>query len=198
MLNRSKSDTPCKAVRALQRLPLIGRFVSDERGIAAVEFALVAPVMVAAYLGSVDLTQGVMVDRKVSVMTSAIGDLVAQSEEITTPEINNIFNIANALMAPYDKSTIKLRVSSLEITKKKQGQKREAKVIWSDGKNQSAYAKDTEILVPESIAANATSVIFTEGSYTFTPLFGQIITEKLVLKDSYYHVPRISDSVARK
>ncbi|MCB1478587.1 MAG: TadE/TadG family type IV pilus assembly protein [Tepidamorphaceae bacterium] len=182
----------------MRKLPIIGRFIDEQRGVAAVEFALVAPIMVTAYLGSVDLTQAVMVDRKVSVMTSSIGDLVAQSEEITTPEINNIFDIASALMSPYDPSSIKLRVSSLEITDAKDGDKRKAKVQWSDGKNQSAYAKDTILPVPESIAVNATTVIFTEASYTFTPLFGQIVTSSINFEESYYHVPRASDAVERK
>lgn len=202
MLNRNTRSTQAARqasgpVRLLQRLPLVGRFLTQERGVAAVEFALVAPLMVTAYLGSVDLTQGVMVDRKVSIMASSVGDLVAQAEELSTSEINNIFDIAGALMAPYDQSSIELRVSSLEVTSQKQGDKRKAKVQWSDGKNTTAYPKNTEILVPESIAANTATVIFTEARYSFTPLFGQIVTSDIVMEDSYYHVPRVSDSVDR-
>lgn len=196
--SRSASAPQTACARMLRKLPLVGRFIDEQRGVAAVEFALIAPLMVTAYLGSVDLTQAVMADRKVSVMASSIGDLVAQTEEITTSEINNIFDIANALMSPYDTSSIKLRVSSLEITNEKQGEKRKAKVLWSDGKSKPAYAKDTILLVPESIAANASTVIFTEANYTFTPLFGQIITSAIDFEDSYYHVPRSSDSVERK
>lgn len=90
-----------------------------------------------------------------------------------------------------------MRVSSLEVTSQKQGDKRKAKVQWSDGKNTTAYPKNTEILVPESIAANTATVIFTEARYSFTPLFGQIVTSDIVMEDSYYHVPRVSDSVDR-
>lgn len=182
----------------LRRLPLVGRFVHENKGVAAVEFALIAPIMVSAYLGSVDLTQGVMVDRKVSVMTSAIGDLVAQTGEINDAEMADIFDIAGALMSPYDAAPVKLRVTSLRITDKKKNGKRKAKVEWSDGKNQTAYAKNTLILVPESIAANATSVIYTESSYVFKPLFGQIITSSITMEDTYFHVPRVADTVERK
>lgn len=182
----------------LSRLPIVSRFAGEERGIAAVEFALIVPIMVSAYLGSVDLTQAVMVDRKVSVMTSAIGDLVAQTDQIDDTEMANILAISAALMSPYDASTIKLRVTSLEITDEKNSGKRKAKVQWSDGKNQTAYPKNTEILIPESIAVNATSVIFTEASYVFKPLFGQIITSSITLEDAYYHVPRVADQVERK
>ena len=195
--NRPGSSPQSGIVRMMKKLPLVGRFIDEQRGVAAVEFALVAPMMVTVYLGSVDITQAVMVDRKVSVMASSIGDLVAQSEEITTPEINNIFDIAYALMSPYDTASIKIRVSSLQITSTKNGDKRKAKVQWSDGKNQSPYAKDTEVMVPESIAANASTVIFTEATYTFTPLFGQIITSAINFEESYYHVPRQSDAVER-
>ncbi len=189
---RSKLRVPS---RFLARLPLANRFVREDGGLAAVEFALIVPIMVTAYLGSVDLTQAIMVDRKVSIVTSSIGDLVAQSEKMNSGDINNIFDIARALMSPYDTSTVAMRVTSLEITANQQGEERRAKVIWSEGQNKSPHPVNMEILVPESIAKNATSVILTEGSYTFTPLFGQIFTSSLTLEDEYYHIPRKSDEV---
>jgi Flp pilus assembly protein TadG len=44
----------------------ISRFARDRRGVSAVEFAFVAPVMIGLYLGCVEVSDGVAVDRKVS------------------------------------------------------------------------------------------------------------------------------------
>ena len=181
--------------RLAARLPLANRFVREDGGLAAVEFALIVPIMVSAYLGSVDLTQAIIVDRKVSVVTSSIGDLVAQTDVIDSGEMDNILDIAAALMAPYDPGPIAMRVTSLEITATQQGDERKAKVLWSDGRHMAPHPVNAEILVPENIAKNATTVIYTEGSYTFTPLFGQIITSTLTMEDEYFHIPRKSASV---
>ena len=45
---------------------MAARFARDQRGVSAVEFALVAPLMITLYLGCVEISQGVGVDRKVT------------------------------------------------------------------------------------------------------------------------------------
>ncbi|MAC38359.1 MAG: pilus assembly protein TadE, partial [Oceanicaulis sp.] len=54
------------------------RFWRDCRGLSAVEFALIAPVMILLYLGAVDLSLVLSIDRKVTSAASALADLVAQ------------------------------------------------------------------------------------------------------------------------
>ena len=62
----------------LRRLNCLARFRSDRRGVAAVEFALVAPVLIAAYLGMAELTLGLMTARQTSHLAATVGDLAAQ------------------------------------------------------------------------------------------------------------------------
>ena len=44
----------------------LARLCRDRRGVSAVEFAMVAPLMIALYLGCVEISDGVAVDRKVT------------------------------------------------------------------------------------------------------------------------------------
>ena len=60
------------------------RFRKDRRGVAAVEFALIAPAMVLLYCGLVELCQAVIAERKANHVASAIGDLVTQAETVST------------------------------------------------------------------------------------------------------------------
>ena len=62
---------------ALRRLAR--KLARGQRGVAAVEFAFVLPVMLTAYFGIVEIGQGVMTDRKVTQLTRALGDLASQS-----------------------------------------------------------------------------------------------------------------------
>src|SRR5262249_34725949 len=54
------------------------RFARDKRGISAVEFAMLLPLMVTLYLGGVEVSQAVAIDRKVTLIARTVADLVAQ------------------------------------------------------------------------------------------------------------------------
>ena len=81
---------------------LAGRFWRAENGVALIEFAFTLPVMVILYLGSIVVTQGMMTDRKVTLLTRALGDIVAQDTTVTATERDEIFNAARVVMTPYD------------------------------------------------------------------------------------------------
>ena len=60
---RALSDECMLMTRALFTLSRLAR---DRRGVSAVEFALVAPLMIGLYLGCVEISDGVAADRKVT------------------------------------------------------------------------------------------------------------------------------------
>ena len=59
----------------------IRRFGRDRRGVSAVEFAFIAPVMIGLYLGCVEISDGVGADRKVSLTAAALANLTAQATD---------------------------------------------------------------------------------------------------------------------
>lgn len=92
---------------------LIRRLAGDESGVSAVEFALIAPVMLLFYAGMVDLCQGYMALKRTSHAASAVADLVSQSRTITKADINSIFEVGPAIMAPFASTSMEQRISSV-------------------------------------------------------------------------------------
>ena len=85
----------------------------DRRGVAAVEFALLLPVMALLYFGAVELTQGLMTQQRVAHAASAIGDLATQSSSVTSAGLSDFFTAGQAIMYPYATTTLGMRLSSL-------------------------------------------------------------------------------------
>lgn len=54
------------------------RFRRDQRGIAAVEFALLLPLMLMIYMGLVELSRGMRAAQKMDIVAHALSDLTAQ------------------------------------------------------------------------------------------------------------------------
>ncbi len=72
--------------------------LSDRRGLAAVEFALIAPVMMIMFYGVVELSSAIDCNSRVARVSSTVADLVAQSPAVSTADTTNIFNAANAII----------------------------------------------------------------------------------------------------
>jgi Flp pilus assembly protein TadG len=80
---------------------LISRYRADSSGVAAIEFAFVVPVMFVMFVGAVELSQAVTVDRRVTQSASSVADLVARKEtKITPAEIADIMRIGGYVVAP--------------------------------------------------------------------------------------------------
>ena len=108
------------------RRGLLARFGRDQRGLAAIEFAMIFPIMVLLFLGSVEFSQGLTVDRRVTQVASSTADLVAQFEELTPEQVDDIIDIGTLLLGGFD--PVPLRVTIVSVSTDADGN---ATVDWS-------------------------------------------------------------------
>jgi Flp pilus assembly protein TadG len=172
-------------IRQVFGLHALDRFAGDRRGVSAVEFALLAPLMISLYLGSIEVTDGVIADRKVTLTAAALANLSAQVATISTADMTNILDASSAIIAPYDKSKLKITVSCVNIDANKN-----ATVKWSVTRN--GAVRNGAIAIPPALAVANSQLIFGEASYDYTPIVGYTITGTLTLSDQMYMSPRIS------
>jgi Flp pilus assembly protein TadG len=159
----------------------------DERGVSAVEFALLAPVMIGLYLGCAEISDGVGADRKVSLTSAALANLTAQVSTISTSDMTNILDASSAIIAPYSASKLKMTVSCLKIDANKN-----VTVKWSETRNgtkRTSFAFDSS---NSALAVANSQLILAEVSYDYTPTVGYTITGMLTLSDKMYMSPRIT------
>src|SRR5580704_3057161 len=79
--------------------------IGDCRGIAATEFAVIVPLMLVMFFGTVEFSSGVAVDRKVTLMARTLSDLTSQSTSVMDADIANFFLASNWIMWPYSTTT---------------------------------------------------------------------------------------------
>lgn len=167
-----------------------GRFARDRRGVSAVEFALVAPLLITLYLGCVEISDGVSADRKVSLTAAALANLSAQVTTISSGDMTNILDASSAIIAPYSVNNLAIVISCLSIDASKN-----AKVKWSATRNGTArsvgstYTFDASAMALD--VANS-QLLLAEVTYAYTPIVGYTITGTLNLTDHMFMSPRIS------
>jgi Flp pilus assembly protein TadG len=174
------------AVRARR---LLRRFNDDKRGVSAVEFAMLLPLMVTLYIGGVEVSQAIAVDRKVTLVSRTVGDLVAQSTSVNSNDMTNILNAAASVVQPFSSSLIKVTVSRVDVDANSV-----ARVIWSKTKN--GTVQSGTVTLPTALNTANTSVIWAQSQYTYTPAIGYVVTGPITLRDQIYMRPRLSDTVA--
>jgi len=66
-------------------------FAKSCSGIAALEFAFIAPVMIVLFFGVVEGSNALSVSRRVSLAANTLADLVSQEAQITVAQANDLF-----------------------------------------------------------------------------------------------------------
>lgn len=198
------------------------RFVKRTEGIAAVEFAFLVPIMLCMFIGTVELSQAITIDRRVSQVASSTADLVARQRTLTPSTLNGYMQIITQLMAPYTATPLKLTVSNVYNTT---AAPTVNKVCWvyhrddasANGANTSItangnYTSGTGGALPTGVldTAGGTSVIVVEVSYLYQPvlLFGAgdatirgarinsyVGSAGINMRETFYLKPRLSASV---
>jgi Flp pilus assembly protein TadG len=169
------------------------RLRKDRRGVSAVEFALIAPVMILFYFGMAELTQAMMAQRRNSHIASAIGDLVTQSSSVSSAEIADIFTIGSAIMKPFPGgNAIKIRVTSITVDNTGT-----AKVDWSDAQVLTPASVGAVIALPDGLVANGETVIKAESEYAYVSPSNFVMPSGTTFTETFYLRPRKSDAIAR-
>jgi Flp pilus assembly protein TadG len=175
----------------LNRLHRLHRLTRDAGGAAAVEFALIVPLLALIYFGVVEVTQAAMTEQRVAHTASAIGDLVAQSSTITSAEVTDVFTVGQAIMNPYPTGGLQMRISSL--TADANGN---VTVAWSQGSGMTALSKGSTVSgLPSNVIKAGESVIEGDAKYVYTSVFGVVLPQPITFNETYYLRPRLSTQV---
>jgi Flp pilus assembly protein TadG len=172
----------------------IARFRAATSGIAAVEFALILPALLALVFGAIEVTNVLVVKSDTTNIASTAADLITQESTVSDADMTNVFNALTALAYPYPASGMKVVITSVidDGTGKGTG-----KVGWSDGHNATARTKDTAVTVPTGLLTTGGSVILVEVTYTYTTPSSYLVRLPVTLTNTFYSHPRRVAQIAR-
>jgi Flp pilus assembly protein TadG len=95
-----------------------------QSGVSAVEFALIAPVMVLMF-GATEASLAVTVDRKTTLAASTLADLASQTDLVSCSELSQLSSVTRQVFEPYSGTAATMVVASLKL------ESGAAKVEWS-------------------------------------------------------------------
>lgn len=177
------------------------RLHSDTRGVAAVEFAMILPIMFFLFVGTIEFSQALTVDRRVTQSASSTADLIARapSQGLTTNQVDNELRILQQLIRPYDESALTVRIISVKASTAPGNPGALNYVVdWSrDNHGDTPYARGAAYSnIPDGLLVAGESVIVAEATYNYTPLiFNYFIKTAFNLEERFFLKPRNASCV---
>ncbi len=171
---------------------ICSRFFSSTRGVAAIEFAAIIPVLLLLLLGSFDAGRTIAIYTKVRAATSTVDNVTNQYKTIHDADMQQILGATSVVLSPYPSAPIVVVVSQISIDLNGK-----ATVSWSDAFNGTARPVGSSVNPPAGLATPNSTLILGEVSYGYTPQFGYFLTGPITLTDNLYVTPRSSASIAR-
>lgn len=181
-------------------LARILRALRADAGVAAVEFALILPVMLLVYLGTLEASTLITMDRKVQSVAGAVGDLVARSDEkITATQMQDYFRAASGIMTPYSPGNVRQVVTAINVAADGT-----TSVVWTRQYLNGTYSATTPHTVGDAFPLPQEMidisldrmVIAAEADYSYTPLLGIVIDAPINLYRSNFFMPRFGGDIA--
>ena len=136
------------------------RFIEDRRGVGAIEFAIVLPLFVVAYVGAFEVSVGFTASRKVNRASAMVSDLLARDSSTNKATIDAMKDLTGRVIAPFP---INVDGYSLKITGIAVAADGKATVAWSrDDKGAKPYAVGAAVTLPGSMQAKSTFIVRSE------------------------------------
>jgi Flp pilus assembly protein TadG len=171
---------------------LFANLVHDCSGIAATEFAVIVPIMLVMFFGTVEFSSGVAVDRKVTLVARTLSDLTSQSTAVDDTDLANFTTTGKAILTPYSTAPLNSTITELWIDPSTSN----ARVQWSRGsapRGQGTVAIPAGLIVKDSTGKALPNqyLIFSEVNYIYLPTIGYKMAKTGVnLSDVAYTRPR--------
>jgi Flp pilus assembly protein TadG len=176
--------------------------LDDCRGVVAIEFAMIAPIMLVMYFGMEEFASGVAVNRKVSLVARTLSDLTSQSSSVVDADLASFGQTAKAIMTPYDPSILVSSITEVYVDPTTHV----ARVQWSKALTidtagnvtvgVSPHTKSQIVVVPPNLNIDGTYLIWSEVSYLYKPTIGYVMAKGgVTLSDFTYTRPRQTDCV---
>lgn len=170
----------------------------DAKGVAAVEFALIFPVMLGLYLGSVEISGALQANKNVGKTASTVADLITQQDEISRSEIKAISEIGEALLFPYTETRPAITVVGIQVEDKPNPK---AFVAWSkryrNGSLSTPFAVGQEINIPARLKIRNSFLVRSTTALRYKPLVTwSTESDGLIrMNETYYLRPRLSAKI---
>ncbi|WP_354228627.1 TadE/TadG family type IV pilus assembly protein [Bradyrhizobium sp. F1.4.3] len=176
-------------------------FLADSKALAATEFAVIVPLMLVMFFGTVEFSSAVAIDRKMTLIARTLSDLTSQSSgTLTDTNLQNTFTASMSIITPYDDTLVNSTIAQIYIdsTGVAKIQWSKSAIISSGATQATLTAPPTSLapgttvttMIPSTLLIPSTYLIFSQASYVYAATVKYVLKSGVTLSDVSYTRPR--------
>jgi Flp pilus assembly protein TadG len=156
------------------------KFASDRSGVAAVEFAYLAPLLMLMTFGTFEVSRALLVNKRFQRATAMVGDLVAREKQIgssptdASNALTGVMVSAEHVMEPYSSAPLQLAITQLRASSS-DATKTKVEWAWSYHNMAISNCGDDKSMPDKNMVSKGDAAIVVEAKYSYKPLLTNII-----------------------
>lgn len=162
---------------------LLSSFRRDIAGVAAVEFAYIAPILLVMVMATFELSRAVSIDRRLNSVSAMASELVAREEQVDGEDLKNIYRALNHVMKPYNDNSLIVRLTQVRTntsgsTQVEWSAEINSVMVDTNGSGSSPttpYGSCSTYAIDSELQQKGSRVIVAEVGYNYQPVFGNFI-----------------------
>jgi Flp pilus assembly protein TadG len=175
------------------------QILHQRSGASAIEFAFLAPVLIALYVSSFEITEAYNAAGKILKAAGTVADIVARQPKLDKAFLSEMVDTAEATIAPHTVTGMTLKITGVTIDSAGN-----AKVLWSWNQAGNApYVKGSAVTVPDDLRTPSSFLVHAEVSVPHQLLLflssGSTVTQDIrtiQLSREFFYRQRLSDDIA--
>ncbi|MGH1398071.1 MAG: TadE/TadG family type IV pilus assembly protein [Alphaproteobacteria bacterium] len=136
----------------------------DERGLAAMEAAMIFPILAIMLVGSFDLGYGILASQKTVRASQIVADLVSRDSQIDSSGLDEAVWAGELALEPFDADSFGVDIVSISFDADE-----EAQIEWRETRNMAPNADVLVSVLPLASANGGVMVITVQ--YDYEPIF---------------------------
>lgn len=163
-------------MRAFKAFQIFKRWRNEEDGLAAVEAAMIFPLMLLMMLGIVDVGNAILANQKTVRASQVVADLISRGSGVTQDQIDEAVTAGRLAFEPLNSASYGVDIVSIRFDDDSNGQ-----IVWRETVNMPGVADP--LTSTDSLAAPNEGTVMVTVKYDFVPLFGNFILSELTMQE---------------
>ena len=181
---RSASSAKAKKMAPMSPKQAWQSFQLDHSGVAAVEFAIIAPVMLMMYFGLAEVATAISTDRRISHGANVAGDMITQAPETSREDATEILSAALRVMNVRENTDQRIKIDIQSFIRDSDDNiESRGRVLMNHASTPPAFK--AEDLDPRLLSQNS-GIVVTRVSYEYSPI---------TMRETFMLKPRRSELV---